>query len=121
NYSLEKALLVSALLFAASHMNAQQFAGAFVLGVYLGYVFRETRSLSLCVGAHLLNNAMPFLYLHLLDLEIPGFTAVTQPASFQPLWLDLLGVTWVGAGAALTWLHYRCGKGRGMGRDLEQG
>jgi hypothetical protein len=121
NYSPVKALLVSALVFAVSHMNLSQLAGAFVLGVYLAYLFRETRSLSLCMGAHLLNNAMPFLFLHLLGLEIPGFTAVSRPVSFQPLWLDLLGAAGVLAGTALTWLHYRGGNARGTGSGREQG
>ena len=107
NYSLVKALVVSALVFAVSHMNIWQFTGAFILGVYLAYVLWETGSLSLCMGAHLLNNAMPFVFLHLLGLEIPGFTAVTEPVSFQPPWLDLLGAAGVLVGGWLTWLHYR--------------
>jgi hypothetical protein len=106
NYGTVKALLVSALIFAVSHLNIWQFAGAFILGMYLAYVYGETRSLSLCVGAHLLNNAVPFIFLHLMRLEIPGFSALpTAETVFQPLWLDLTGAGCVLVGLGLTTIH----------------
>ena len=50
---------------------------------------------------HALNNAMGFIVVGLLGLEIPGFTEDVVGSSLQPLWLDILGLTIFAAGILL--------------------
>ena len=98
-YPPEKAILASALLFAAFHGNPWQFLGALVLGVLFAWWFLQTRSLIPCIFGHALNNAVPLVLIGVLDVEIEGFTSLPATAvEFQPAWLNLLGLLCAGWG-----------------------
>lgn len=92
------AVLISALLFAAMHLNIWQFSNAFVLGLLFGWIYIKTKSLLPCIVGHIFNNAFPFILAHFPDLKIPGYTV---DSGFQPLWFNLLGglLTAIGIGA----------------------
>lgn len=108
-YSVRKAILVSALLFGAFHLNPWQFVGATPLGIIFAWWVVETRSLIPCLFGHALNNALPALLTAVLHLQITGYT--TDPSAtpeFQPLWLDAVGVVLLAAGI---WLFKRFSKG----------
>lgn len=49
---------VSALTFAVVHANVAQGVAAFVVGIVLGLLYLRTRSLSLCLPAHIANNGL---------------------------------------------------------------
>jgi membrane protease YdiL (CAAX protease family) len=87
------AVLLTALLFAAVHMNPWQFISAFFLGVAFGWFYLRTGSILLCILAHAISNGL-FVLFTSLSVDIPGLT--TQPVGggvvFQPWWLDLIGV-----------------------------
>ena len=101
-YSARKAVLASALLFAAVHLNPYQFFSAFVLGVLMGWVFLKTRSLWPCIYAHALNNASGFVARDVLGIDIQGYTGGPEGgAQFQPLWFDGLGVLLLAIGLLL--------------------
>ena len=101
-YSARKAVLASALLFAAVHLNPYQFFTAFALGVLIGWVFLKTRSLWPCIYAHALNNAGGFIARDALKIDIPGYTSGLEGgAQFQPLWFDGLGVLLLAIGLLL--------------------
>ena len=51
------AVIITALLFSALHMQFFGFLPRFVLGVFLGYLFVWTRSLWIPIFAHFVNNA----------------------------------------------------------------
>jgi len=51
------AVIITALLFSALHMQFYGFLPRFVLGVFLGYLFVWTRSLWIPIFAHFVNNA----------------------------------------------------------------
>ena len=91
-YSPRKAILASALLFAAFHGNPWQFLGAAVLGVLFAWWFLQTRSLLPCILGHALNNAVPLVLIGVLDVEIEGFTSDPTAVQFQPSWLNLIGL-----------------------------
>jgi membrane protease YdiL (CAAX protease family) len=98
HYSRRKAVLASAILFGAFHLNPWQFLEATILGVLFAWLFVRTRSLLPCIYGHALINALPIILLGILNLEIPGVTSELTKVEFQPLWLDLFGLFLAGLG-----------------------
>jgi membrane protease YdiL (CAAX protease family) len=45
-------ILGSALIFGAAHMNLYQFTAAFMLGMFLGWLYQRSRSLVPCIALH---------------------------------------------------------------------
>ena len=54
------AIIFSAFLFGAAHMNPWQFLGAGFIGAILGFIYWRTQSLLLVIFLHFLNNAIAF-------------------------------------------------------------
>ncbi len=52
------AILLSAFLFAALHMQAEGFLSRWFLGVFLGYLFWKSRSIWVPVAVHFFNNML---------------------------------------------------------------
>lgn len=109
-YSVRTAIIASALLFGAFHLNPWQFLGAVALGVLFAWTFVRTGSLLLCIFGHALTNGLSSLIANVLHLEIPGFTSGLDRPEFQPLWFDALGVILTAAGV---WLLMRAFSGIG--------
>jgi membrane protease YdiL (CAAX protease family) len=103
-YTVRKALLVSAVLFACLHMNPWQFAPAMVAGLVLGWWCLRTGSLWPALVGHAFANGFGLAVEELLGLEVPGLTGDPSTMAFQPLWLDVLGLTMFGLGL---WLAAR--------------
>lgn len=98
-FTTRKAVVLSAFLFAAFHMNPWQGVGAFLLGIVFGWWYVRTRSLLPCIVGHAVFNAIPVVVFGVLGFEHPD---VTAPPEFQPLWLDLLGlILFAGGGFVL--------------------
>ena len=97
------AIAVTALLFAAAHMNPWQFFGAFSAGLLCGWWFFRTRSLWPCLFGHALNNSLPSVLGSIPNFEIRGYTgSVSGAVEFQPLWFDLIGLVLFAAGILWT-------------------
>ena len=73
------AIGASALVFAIVHGNLAQGIPALLLGIALGILYHRSRSVWLCVAAHVANNTVAALLMFLPDL----------PDSW---WLSLLSV-----------------------------
>ena len=58
----ENAVLVSALIFAASHLSFRRFIPAFLCGLVLGELYQETHNVYMCMIVHALNNASAIFY-----------------------------------------------------------
>ena len=65
------AVIVQAILFGVMHMNMLQGAGAFLIGLYLGFVAIRTQSIWPCVVAHALNNFLSAMFAR-YDSEAAG-------------------------------------------------
>jgi membrane protease YdiL (CAAX protease family) len=104
-YRRWRAIAVSALLFAALHLNPWQFFSAAFLGVVLAWYFVRTQSLWPCLVAHAFHNGMVFGN-GFLPFSIRGFNTGDpfQRPELQPLWFDALGILLVVAGC---WLFAR--------------
>lgn len=91
------AVLYSSLLFGLLHLNPWQLASAFFLGIVLGWLFIQTRSLVPCILCHAAFNALSFAvgsgYAESWGVSIPGYTGVpVDSVVYQPLPFDLLGL-----------------------------
>ncbi|OGV57763.1 MAG: hypothetical protein A2X45_19685 [Lentisphaerae bacterium GWF2_50_93] len=110
NYSKRNAIIFSALLFAIYHLNPYQFAGAFVGGIVLAWIFAETESLLLCIFLHgLLNFASWSCKFIPLPFSISGFNSgePMTKVEFQPVWFDMIGIFLFIAGICLLSLSMR--------------
>ena len=107
-YSPRASIVLCALLFGLLHLNPWQFAGAFLLGMYLSYLYMKTRSLAMCIVGHAVNNSLPLIIIHATGLDVKGYTTgFGERVAFQPLWFDLVGVLFAAVGFALLAAHGR--------------
>lgn len=96
-YSNKTAILIGAFLFGAMHLNIYQFVTAFLGALLIGWIYVRTKSLFLCIIAHVANNLTMNIARDLLNLKIPGFTI----EGIMPLWFLALGVALLIAGVLL--------------------
>lgn len=68
-YSPVKAILVSSFLFGIVHMNPWQFVSAFLIGIFMGWVYWKSGNLALTIFIHFVNNAFASLLSGLYDAE----------------------------------------------------
>jgi membrane protease YdiL (CAAX protease family) len=104
-YKPSTAIVVSALLFGAFHLNFAQGIAATALGIAYGWWFLNTRSLTPCILGHAVNNGLALIASRNTSLEIPGYTRpfIDGAPQFQPWWFNLTGVALTLAGGL--WLY----------------
>jgi membrane protease YdiL (CAAX protease family) len=90
------AILISAAVFAAYHLNPQQMVSTFVLGLVLGFLTLRSRSIVPAMIVHTLNNAIAVL---LSRREIPAVTTFLEQYPVQTFTSALVCVA---CGLALT-------------------
>ena len=82
NYSVNKAVIASALVFMVMHINPWQFAGAFFYGLLFAWLVIKTKSLWPAIIGHAIANFMPILMINILGFNIPGFSDMS---AFEPV------------------------------------
>jgi hypothetical protein len=101
-YTVRKAIVVSALLFALFHVMPWQIPGAFAFGAIFAWVYIRTGSILPCILGHAFVNAIPSIIKHVLRIEVSGLSGdASAPVQFQPLWLDLAGILLLAGGLLL--------------------
>jgi len=87
------AILWSAVLFMAMHLNPWQALPTLVIGLVLGWAYARTRSLGLCIVAHILNNGLSVAVAAWAKTspEAARFFA-QEPGEFQPWWITAAGL-----------------------------
>lgn len=65
------AIMSSAFFFAVIHMNPYQAAGAFIMGIFLGWIYYKSGILWLSILVHALNNGLSTLFTHLFPEMSP--------------------------------------------------
>lgn len=68
-YSPTKSILVSSLLFGLVHLNPWQFVTGFIIGIFSGWVYYRTRSLSFSIIIHAAVNLTGFLMRFFIDVD----------------------------------------------------
>jgi uncharacterized protein len=102
-YKVATAVLASSILFALVHLPVGVIVALniFLLALFLAWVRLESGSLLLCVICHATFNAIPFVTMRILKIEIPGFTTTAANiVQFQPHWFDALGLVLFAVGVA---------------------
>ncbi|MCF8370381.1 MAG: CPBP family intramembrane metalloprotease [Bacteroidales bacterium] len=85
------AILITAFLFSAFHMQFMSFLPRFLLGIYLGYLLVWTKNIWLPIIAHFVNNAGAVIYYYVSDVDISEDMA--NPASDDfPFYVVLISV-----------------------------
>lgn len=98
-YSTEQAIFISAIVFSIAHLNPWQMVSAFMGGIFLGWLLVYTRSLYMCILGHMTMNAIPFIVVSILKLQISGYSVIsTEKIQFQPWWFDVMGVVLICVG-----------------------
>lgn len=69
NYSPIKAILISSFLFGLVHLNPWQFVTGLLFGIFCGWVYYRSRSLSLSIIIHMVANLSGFLMRFIVDFE----------------------------------------------------
>lgn len=101
-YSPTKAILTSSALFGILHLNPWQFIAAMVVGVLSGWVYYETRKLTLCILIHAVNNLVAFVSMALSDPEIAMDQSLTE---MYGGYLNLVMITIGAIGVAASCLY----------------
>lgn len=101
-YNTKRAIVLSSLLFAVFHLNIYQLLPAFILGIFLSWVFIKLNSLWPCIFFHAFYNSIFVVTSTLVRLEAPGFPTEEEVLNglvqFQPLWFDILGLVLLASG-----------------------
>jgi len=93
NYSRNKAIIVSAILFGLIHLNPWQFVTTFIFELVWALICIKTKSIILCIYMHLLNNVGAVIMVRLCELvPIRGYNVLTESVEFQSIWFTLSGV-----------------------------
>ena len=79
------AILITAFLFSAIHLDAQGIIPRFVLGVLLGYLYYWSGSLWLPILAHFVNNAQVVIFSYPLFKVDSGAYSILSEAKVDPM------------------------------------
>lgn len=102
------AIHCSAFFFALIHMNLSQAIGAFLMGLFIGWIYYKTGSLWMAILVHFINNGLGVLFTILFphDLELTLMKLVIEEysvAAYITLYI-IAALTFV---AILRYLHKR--------------
>jgi len=87
NYTALKSILLSSFLFGIVHFNLAQLIISFLVGIFIGYLYWQTKSLSLCVVVHVVHNAIFFIGFHFFDTGFSIESAISNTLVYLMLYL----------------------------------
>jgi membrane protease YdiL (CAAX protease family) len=90
NYSEKKAILLSALLFGMMHLNPWQLLGAFLSGLFFGWIYLRFKNIWLCMFMHFDNNILAS-FMNFPVKILPNQRSY-ELLVVHPLWFDILGL-----------------------------
>jgi uncharacterized protein len=92
NYAPRRAIIWSALFFGIGHLNPWQFVAGFVLGLFMGWVYYRTRSLTATVFIHFVANGSGVLLGWLLVADPQQWVTTRSLVGNDLLYFGLLAV-----------------------------
>jgi membrane protease YdiL (CAAX protease family) len=98
------AILITAFLFSAMHIQFLSFLPRFFLGIVLGYLFFWSKSIWLTMLVHFINNAIAVVFYHYYFGGLTGNFMETVGTPENGFAFAILGAT---AGFALLYMIYR--------------
>ncbi len=85
------AIVITAILFSAFHMQFLSFLPRFLLGVFMGYLLVWTRNIWIPIIAHFVNNAGAVVYYYVSDVDVAEDMANPTTEDF-PLYAMFISV-----------------------------
>jgi hypothetical protein len=70
HFSPVKAIVWCNVLFGMAHLNPWQFLGAFIIGIFISWVYFKTRNLILPIFIHFINNLVGYLFILFTDIPV---------------------------------------------------
>lgn len=80
-----KAILISSAFFSLMHLNPWQGIPAFFIGLFLGLLYYQSKSIWPGIIAHSVNNAACFFLVHYLPADKQSLLSITGPQYYLPL------------------------------------
>ncbi len=77
-YTPLKSILLSSFLFGLIHLNPWQFIGAFIIGIFSGWIYYKTKKLTLPILMHMANNLFAFVGMYFTDAETMMNQSLTE-------------------------------------------
>lgn len=102
-----KAIIWSAIFFGLYHMNPWQFIPAFVLGIFMGWIYYRTQSLSATIFIHFIANGVGAALGYFLLPEADALIPTRELIGNDHLYLLLLAVALALAITSIVILHAR--------------
>ncbi len=84
------AIAISALIFAAIHLNLAQGVHAFIIGLILGWMYYRTGSIVPGIVVHWVNNSVAYLMFALMPQMADGKLIDLFHGSHRTMWLGIL-------------------------------
>ena len=93
-YSPEKSILLSSFLFGLGHLNPWQFVTGLIIGIFAGWVYYKTKSLSLTIIIHATANLSGYIMRFFIDADSSmDDTLVDMYGGLTPLIVAIVGST----------------------------
>jgi hypothetical protein len=89
NYNPFKAIIITNLLFGIAHMNPWQFVGAFIIGIFISWIYMKTRSIILPILMHFINNLTSYLLIYFTS-ELPTDITLKNLLGSNTLYITLI-------------------------------
>ena len=103
NYNTNKAVIVSAIIFGIIHLNPIRVVSAAFAGIFLGFIYAKTRTLSSSIALHSINNLWPSLF------AIPysfGLTGNEEPTYTDIYWAFIISLFSIGLILTISGLYF---------------
>ncbi len=83
------AIVVSAVIFGAAHVNMAQFVHAFVMGLLIGWMYYRTSSIIPGILFHWVNNTVAYIMFHLMPQMADGKLIDLFHGDDRMLWMGI--------------------------------
>lgn len=92
NYGVRNGILWSAFFFALFHLNPWQGISAFLIGIFLAWLYLKSNNIWLCIFLHFFNNSMSFAFFYFSD---DPFMTLEDMIGFNYQLFGIIGISLV--------------------------
>ena len=91
NHKPFKSIFITSLLFGLVHLNPWQFIAGFILGIFIGWIYYKTRSLSYAIIMHATANLCGYLLMVFSNAGSLGDPAIEMYGGLTSLTFTIVG------------------------------
>jgi len=104
-YSPVRSIFISSLLFGLVHLNPWQFVTGFVIGIFSGWIYYKTKSLSLSIIIHAAANLTGYISRHFIDMDTSINETLTEAYGGTTMAILIISGAVIIAGMCIYLLH----------------